>query len=113
MFERVGGVVCLVCSAILGAWILLLWIGAAMKELENRCFRFMFKPLLPLDDELRERIKLGIRSGLEAMFVEGEAEYMLVDKRGDVYTPKNLDRLKRLVEIFEAERKRKERDGRA
>ena len=48
MFERVGGVVCLVCSAILGAWILLLWIGAAMKELENRCFRFMSK----FEDEL-------------------------------------------------------------
>ena len=111
MFERVGGgVVCLVCSAILGAWILLLWIGSAMKELENRCFRFMFKPLLPLDDELRERIEIAVRAGLEAMFVEGEAEYMLVDKRGNVYTPKNLDRLKRLVEIFEEERKRKERD---
>ena len=111
MFEGIGGgVVCLVCFAILGTWVLLLWIGSTMEELKNGCFRFMFKPLLPLDDELRERIKLGIRSGLEAMFVEGEAEYMLVDKRGDVYTPKNLDRLKRLVEIFEAERKRMERD---
>jgi len=80
MFEGIGGgVVCLLCFAILGTWILLLWIGSTMEELKNRCFGFM-------------------------------SEYMLVDKRGDVYTPKNLDRLKRLVEIFEAERKRKERD---
>ena len=74
---------------------------------------FMFKPLLSLDEDVRKGIEYGIRSGLMSMFIEGEKEYMLVDKSGNVYTTKDLNQLKELVEILEYfERKRKERDGR-
>jgi len=100
----------LACFCIVGLLCLTYIIKKSIEaDIEGRSLRFMFKPLLPLNEDVRRGIEFGIRSGLMSMFIEKEKEYMLVDKNGNVYTTKDLNQLKELVGILEYFEKRRKR----